>query len=240
MSIPPNLGVSMRVTCMQAKSVVWIMAALMCGAAIAAEVLKPDTTIPPIGLKKVVPVEFGDWREVKEAGPIIDPKVDELIRKIYVETLARTYVNRDGDRIMLSMAYGSDQRGVLQAHRPEICYVAQGFKLETLNDGVLSTSSGDISVRRLTTSMGPRNEPVTYWLTMADNVVRNDFDKRMVQLRLLLTGQIPDGLLFRVSSIDRDAVHAFKVQQQFAADMMGAVPPDVRRRLSGLKPAGAT
>jgi EpsI family protein len=88
--------------------------------------------------------------------------------------------------------------------------------------------------------MGPRNEPVTYWLTMADNVVRNDFDKRMVQLRLLLTGQIPDGLLFRVSSIDRDAVHAFKVQQQFAADMMGAVPPDVRRRLSGLKPAGAT
>src|SRR4030095_12799698 len=98
----------------------------MCGAAIAAEVLKPRTTITPIGLKEVVPVEFGDWSEVKEAGLVVNPKVDELIRKIYVETLTRTYVNRGGDRIMLSMAYGSDQRGVLQAHRPEICYVAQG------------------------------------------------------------------------------------------------------------------
>jgi hypothetical protein len=36
--------------------------------------------------------------------------------------------------------------------------------------------------------------------------------------------QFPDGLLFRVSSIDLDAVHAFKVQQQFTADMMAAMP----------------
>ena len=95
-------------------------------------------------------------------------------------------------------------------------------------------------MRRLTTNMGARHEPVTYWLTMAGYVVRNEFDKRMVQVHLLPTGQIPDGLLFRVSSIDRDAAHAFKVQQEFVADMMGAVQPEVRQRLSGLKPAGAT
>jgi hypothetical protein len=74
---------------------------------------------------------------------------------------------------------------------------------------------------------------------MAGDVVRNDYDKRIVQLRLVRTGHIPDGLLFRVSSIDRDPAHAFEVQQQFAADMMAAVPADLRRRLSGLKPAGA-
>ena len=62
----------------------------------------------------------------------------------------------------------------------------------------------------------------------------------MVQLGLFPSGQIPDGLLFRVSSIDTDAAHAFKVQQQFVADMMGAVQPDVRLRLSGLKPAAAS
>ena len=75
---------------------------------------------------------------------------------------------------------------------------------------------------------------------MAGQIVRNDFDKRMVQIHLFPRGQIPDGLLFRVSSIDSDAAHAFEVQQQFVADMMGAVAPDVRRRLSALKPAGAT
>jgi len=94
-------------------------------------------------------------------------------------------------------------------------------------------------VRQFTTS-GPRQEPVTYWRAMAGHVVRNDFDKRMVQLQLFPNGQIPDGLLFRVSSIDRDPAHAFKVQQQFVADMMSAVPPKLRQRLSGLKPAGAT
>ena len=141
---------------------------------------------------------------------------------------------------MLSMACGSDQRGALQAHRPDVCYPAQGFKLEAREEGTLSTSFGSVPVVRLTTSMGARHEPVTYWLTMADHVVRNDFDKRMVQLRLILTGQIPDGILFRVSSIDRDAAHAFKVQQEFAAALLGAVGPESRRRLSGLKPAGAS
>lgn len=138
------------------------------------------------------------------------------------------------------MACGTDQRGALQAHRPDVCYSAQGFKVEAKEDGTLSTSFGDVPVRRLTTSMGSRHEPVTYWLTMADHVVRNDFDKRMVQLRLILTGQIPDGILFRVSSIDRDAAHAFEVQQEFAADLLKAVDPESRRRLSGLKPAGST
>jgi EpsI family protein len=212
----------------------------MSGAAIAGFAGTPTEKLPPIHLKASVPVKFGVWRTVDEAVRLVNPQVAGGIEDIYDEVLTRTYVNRDGDQIMLSMAYGSDQRGGRQAHLPEICYPAQGLKLETLSDGTLATSFGDISVRRLTTSMGARQEPVTYWLTMAGIVVHNEFDKRMVQVQLLLTRQIPDGVLFRISSTDRDTVHAFKVQQQFAADLMAAVPPDMRRRLSGLKPAGAT
>ena len=223
---------------MRLTSVAWILAALMSGATVAGVTLPPNTKLPPIQLAKVVPDEFGVWSEAKLAGPVVNPQVPDLIAKIYDEVLDRTYVNRDGDRIMLSLAWGSDQRGERQLHLPEICYPAQGFKVETLSDGTLATSFGDISVRRFTTS-GTRQEPVTYWRAMAGHVVRNDFDKRMVQLHLFPSGQIPDGLLFRVSSVDRDAAHAFKVQQQFVADLMAALPPDVRQRLSGLKPAGA-
>jgi hypothetical protein len=46
--------------------------------------------------------------------------------------------------------------------------------------------------------------------------------------------------LFRVSSIDRDSAHAFQVQQRFAAELMTAMSPAVRSRVSGLKPVGAT
>ena len=59
-------------------------------------------------------------------------------------------------------------------------------------------------------------------------------DKRIAEVRLALTGQIPDGLLFRISSIDADPARAFVAHQKFAADMMASVPVDVRKQLSGL------
>jgi EpsI family protein len=91
----------------------------------------------------------------------------------------------------------------------------------------------------MTTTLGNRDEPVTYWLTVGDQVIKNSFDKRLAEIRLGITGQIPDGLLFRVSSIDKDASRAFAMQQKFAADILGAVPVDIRRQLSGLSISGA-
>ena len=55
--------------------------------------------------------------------------------------------------------------------------------------------------------MGERVEPVTYWLTVGSQVIQSNLDKRIALIRLGLTGQIPDGLLFRVSSIDGDSAH---------------------------------
>jgi len=223
----------------QTKSAAAILAALMCGAAIAAFAGIPSTKFPPLNLQTSVPERFEGWSTVEESVRVVDPQVTGGIERIYNEVLTRTYVNQNRDRIMLSIAWGDDQRGERQVHRPDICYPAQGFEVETISDETLPTPFGDISVRRLTTSAGSRHEPVTYWVAMASDVVRNDYDKRIVQLRLVRTGHIPDGLLFRVSSLDRDPAHAFKVQQQFAADMLVAVPADLRQRLSGLKPAGA-
>ena len=99
-------------------------------------------------------------------------------------------------------------------------------------DGV--DEHGNIEVRRLITSLGARKEPITYWLTIGDQVIHNSFDKRIAEIRLGLTGQIPDGLLFRISSIDENSVNAFAMQQKFAADMMQAVSPPTRKQLSGL------
>ncbi len=230
---------------MKLKSTAWVLAVLMSGAAVAGFMGRPNTIrgggADAIHLEAAVPKEFGDWTLVADnSGQVVNPQTKELLDKLYSQILTRTYVNKEGYRIMLSMAYGDDQRGGLQAHRPEVCYPAQGFKLLSVADGALPTSFGEINVRRLTTSMGARDEPVTYWLTVGDKVIRNSLEKRMVEIRLSLTGQIPDGLLFRVSSIDRDAARAFAVQQKFAADLMAAVPADTRRQLSGLTtPAGA-
>ena len=140
---------------------------------------------------------------------------------------------------MLSLAYGDDQRSGLQAHRPEVCYPAQGFRLDHIEDGTLATPLGGIDVRRMHTVLGERVEPVTYWLTVGDQIVKTQFEKRMAEFRLGLTGQIPDGLLFRISSIDRDPTRAFEMHQKFAGEMMEAVPPKTRKRLGGPANPGA-
>jgi EpsI family protein len=103
----------------------------------------------------------------------------------------------------------------------------------------LSTAHGNIGVRRLITSLGPRNEPVTYWLTVGDQIVRNRWEKRLAEIRLGVTGQIPDGMLFRISSIDTDEGRAFDMQRSFTVDLMSAVSPRARRQLGGLEAVGA-
>jgi EpsI family protein len=223
---------------MKLNSTALVLAALMCSAAFVGFAARPSAKAADRGnaivLETAVPRGFGEWAELPDQkGQVVNPQTQELLDKLYSQVLSRTYVNKQGYRIMLSMAYGDDQRGGLQAHRPEVCYPAQGFKLGRSEDGSIATSFGSIEVRRLTTSLGPRDEPVTYWLTVGDQVIKNKFDKRMAEIRLGLTGQIPDGLLFRVSSIDRDAARAFAVQGKFAADLLAA-----GRRRSGLTSAG--
>jgi len=220
------------------------LAALMCGASVAGYAARPSTKAEQLGtsisLDTMVPKTFGEWSELPDRSvQVVNPQTQELLDKLYSQLLTRTYVNKQGYRIMLSMAYGDDQRGGLQAHRPEVCYPAQGFKLGKVEDGQLATAFGDIDVRRLATNYGARNEPVTYWLTVGDQVIKSKIDKRIAEIRLGLTGQIPDGLLFRVSSIDNDDARGFAMQQKFAADMMTAVSPDTRRKLSGLTVARA-
>ena len=93
---------------------------------------------------------------------------------------------------------------------------------------------GEIPVRRLLTSIGARQEPLTYWFTVGDRAVQGAIQKRIAELVLGLTGRIPDGMLFRVSSIDPDQARAHQLQEQFINQLLQAVSPAERKRLSGL------
>lgn len=219
--------------------IAFVIAALMFAASVGAMVARPGTRLaderPPISLATMIPTQFGDWREEPMSRvQVVNPQVQALLDKLYTEILSRTYVNAGGYRIMLSLAYGSDQRGSLQAHKPEVCYPAQGFILQKNVAGQLGTAYGDIPVRRLFGNLGQREEPVTYWFTVGDQAVQGSTQKRLVDLRYGLTGRIPDGLLFRVSSIDGDQPRAYRMQDLFANQLLQAVSPQDRKRLSGL------
>jgi EpsI family protein len=190
--------------------------------------------VAPMDLERVVPREFGLWHEMAAAVLVVNPQSKELIDKLYSQVLTRSYVNSSGHVIMLTIAYGNDQRGNLEVHKPEVCYPAQGFTVYQNVTGSLATSSGSISVRRLETSMGPRKEPVTYWSTLAGGVVENRIQKRVSELKSTLAGRVPDGLLVRVSSIDPDTAHAWQVHQAFVDALLQSLPDAERARIAGL------
>ena len=221
-----------------------VLASVMALVAVLGVVARPAAkehgSAPRFVLEDTVPKQFGDWRELPGQNVlVVNPQTKALLDKLYSQVLTRTYVNSSGYKIMLSMAYGDDQRGDLQAHKPEVCYPAQGFTLHSNEPAHLATRFGAIETRRLSTSLGARHEPVTYWFTVGDTAVKNKLQQRMVEIRLGLTGQIPDGLLVRISSIDDAPGRAFAAQDAFAADLLAAVSAADRTRLSGLAESAA-
>jgi EpsI family protein len=216
----------------------WVLLALMLLSAGLGVALRPTISIadelPPINLKAMVPSAFGNWQEqLNVSNQVVNPQQKELLDKIYSETLTRTYINKDGYRIMLSIAYGKNQSGSLQLHKPEVCYPAQGFQLISNQPGKLDVLGRPIAAARLETSLGQRFEPLTYWTVVGDHVTSSMTDKRLTEVRYAMRGRIPDGMLVRISSIDKDTAKAHAIQNQFAVDMIRAIAPEHRARFAG-------
>ncbi|MFN9744998.1 MAG: exosortase C-terminal domain/associated protein EpsI, partial [Betaproteobacteria bacterium] len=156
------------------------------------------------------------------------------IKRLYTQTLSRAYVNSRGTVVMLSIAYGDDQRAAMAVPFPEVCYPAQGFQVRSHRLDSVATPHGTLPVRRLETELSrQRYEPVTYWVTIGDRISLGGFERRMIELEYGLQRIIPDGLLFRVSSINRDSAQAFRDQDAFTRDLLAAMPAVSREWLAG-------
>lgn len=223
---------------MRSNRTAFVIAALMVMGSIGAVVARPDLKTmsrrPEFSLETMVPRQFGDWREQPQLiEQVVNPQVQAALDQVYSQVLQRVYVNPEGYRIMLSIAYGGDHRGSLRTHEPEYCYPGQGFIVRRREVSDLVTPFGVIPVRRLFATKGPRQEPVTYWIKVGDTVVR-PWQSKLVELSYVITRRIPDGLLFRVSSIDPDQARANRVQRQFVDQLLQTLSPPDRKRLSGL------
>jgi EpsI family protein len=191
-------------------------------------------------LEQMIPQRFGDWRIDPSIVPLApDPEQQSMLEKIYDQTLSRTYINSQGQRVMLSIAYGGDQSKALQLHLPEVCYVAQGFQMQKDAEDSLTTRFGELPVKRLVARLHERNEPITYWITIGEHASRAGIQQKLHRLAYGLSGEIPDGMLVRVSTIQSNETQAYGVQDRFVAEMLGVMAPRDRSRLLGSGLAGA-
>lgn len=215
-----------------------VLGVAMALTAVATRALTPSSrladTRPRLDLGTAIPIRFAGWSLDPTVAPVApNPDTQAALERIYDQTLARTYVDADGHRVMLSLAYGGDQSKAFELHLPEICYVAQGFHIVQKGEGVLATGFGHLPVKRLVARADLRNEPITYWITVGDRATRAGLAQKWQLLAYGLAGKIPDGMLVRVSSIDADAGAAYRLQDSFAAALLAAMTPQARTRLLG-------
>ena len=216
-----------------------VLAAMMAGLSALAWAVTPRTFLaelePRTPLASMVPVSFGDWAVDRSVMPVPpSPDLQRVIDQTYDDTLSLTYRDARGNRVMLSLAYGRNQHKGMNTHRPEVCYPAQGFRLETVSErGVLRAAGREIPVTRLVARMDSRVEPITYWLVVGDRITDFGYPQRAQAISYGLRGIVPDGMLFRVSSISTDAAQAYEVQERFVSDMMRSLPAPLQARLLG-------
>jgi EpsI family protein len=205
------------------------------GSAVLSELLQPRQlmarTAASPSLESIVPRQFGTWTLVPEISPVkpteepTDP--DVLSTKNYSQEVARSYTDGHGNIVMLMVAYGPVQNYRLKAHRPEICYTANGFRVFDKTDKAVSYRDGSTPIKtmRLIAEREARFEPLTYWMRVGNDISNSVFEHQLSRLKYGLRGMIPDGALIRVSTIGLPREPSFKLQDQFIKDFLAAVPP---------------
>ncbi len=218
-----------------------VAAVLMCGAAVAGQAMVPTKRLAALRgafkLEDLVPSTFANWHvDDRSASGIVDPQTAAMLDKLYSQQLSRVYLDDSGRRVMLSIAYGADQADDdVQLHYPEVCYPAQGFRVKGNRVEQIAVPQGIVRVRRLETQFSDsRFEPVTYWTIVGDQQSLGGWDRKVSEIRHGLRGEIVDGLLFRVSTIDRDYANGFRTQDDFIRALIAAMTPAARRQLVGL------
>lgn len=224
----------MNPTRRRALVVTGLMAASYAGAAAWRPTRRLADTRPKVELETLFPKAFGDWR-VDDRMPVqlISPDTQAVLDKIYNQTLSRTYVNPKGERIMLSVAYGGDQSDATRAHRPEVCYPAQGFEILSRQDGSVEVAGRPMRVRQLVSRLGGRLEPISYWIMVGDKLTLSGTEQKLAQLAYSTRGVVPDGMLVRVSSIDPDTPRAYGVHSRFIAELAQSIQPAMRQYVMG-------
>jgi EpsI family protein len=187
-------------------------------------------------LEATVPKVFGDWRAV-EGNSIqvsVSQGVETSFEQPYDQTVLRTYVNSQGDQIMLALAWGERQRQDVKVHRPEVCYPAQGYVVRSLHHETPIAVAGrtePVPTMGMLAGRGGKGgelEAVRYWIRIGTNYTGDGLRARWYILQEGLNGRVVDGVLVRASQRihnEEEASRANVLMAQFLSELTQAVPP---------------
>lgn len=196
----------------------------------------PVPVVPRIAedrFTSLMPKQVGAFKFNTESGLVLPPS-DALSDRLYDNLVTRTYSNPAGELVMLLVAYNNKQDGVLQIHRPEVCYPAGGYSLTAVDPIDVPIAPANVLPAQIFgANSEARNEVVLYWTRVGEKYPRRWLEQRWAVAEANLQGIVPDGVLARVSTIGNDFGAATPVLTSFIRDLHAASGSTMRQLLFG-------
>ena len=213
-----------------------IAGGLLGAASLIANSRRPDIPFRMIKDAKIDPLfphKIGDWEYATSSG-LVMPPADQLRDRLYNAILTRYYASPTQLPVMLLVAYNGTQDGMLQVHRPEVCYPAAGYDLINqmlipLNVGGGLTVPGHYISARSTS----RHEQLIYWTRIGNDFPTRWWAQHWAVAKENLKGRVPDGVLVRLSTAAPDDRTAILTLKRFIPAMLAQLSPIARRLVFG-------
>lgn len=211
---------------------------LMGGALVATAALAfardPKVVLPPLAkgsLDKLIAPKIDQWTYATSSGLVL-PAADPMKDALYNDILTRVYTADNLPVMMLCIAYSNSQNGMLQLHRPEVCYPAGGYRLsETKIVQMPIGTHAPIPARYFSAEGVSRSEQVLYWTRIGTEMPTQWSGQRAAVMRANIRGIIPDGILVRVSSPVSDAGSTLPYIEKFIVALVKSLNPAAHKLL---------
>ena len=132
---------------------------------------------------------------------------------------------------MLLVAQSSGQTGLLQVHRPEVCYPAGGYQLTPVTRRDLNVGAAILPANQLSATADGRTEHILYWTRIGNHLPASWAEQRLAVATDNLRRVVPDAVLVRVSTVRHDQAGAMAEMSDFIKTLLASLAPSQRRVL---------
>lgn len=213
-----------------------IAGGLLGGVGLVANSRRPDVPFRMIEgarLDPLFPKQVGDWSYETSSGLVLPP-ADQLRDRLYNAVLTRYYASPTQLPVMLLVAYNGTQDGMLQVHRPEVCYPASGYELLEQRLIPLDVGGGlTVPGHYIGARSASRSEQLIYWTRIGNDFPTRWWAQHWAVAKENLKGRVPDGVLVRISTAAPDDKSATLTLMRFIPALLAKLSPTARRVVFG-------
>lgn len=176
-----------------------------------------------------IPSNFAGWVS-RASGEIVLPRLDGS-DELYQNLETRIYEGDGLPSIMLCIAYNNVQQNDTQLHRPEVCYPAAGFPIIENRPINLTLDNKTVAARELLADRSGLKERIIYWTRVGSAFPDSWEMQRLTMAISNLRGIIPDGALFRASTLEVEGSGQLESLIEFISLFLKATPNQFRDRV---------